>query len=188
MSRLFSEYTQQFFWDFKRRDNINYNFEIVQLLYVAKQNAGDNTKLNKPIIILLVAIIECMLYDFIIRINFHKTDSFPNITNVIIAYFRNIKTRDELRYIIPHLQTHNLLRVPVGDSTYIDLEHLRHVRNRVHIQNRNDVLNRDEYNVFTNSELQKAEKCFERVCEILCNVYPRWGNSPIPMTDFPRPW
>jgi len=188
MPRSFSEYTKQFFWDFKRMDNVNYNFEIIKLLYIAKQNSGNNAKFNKPIIILLMAIIECMLYDFIIRVNTYKNDPFPNITNIIITYFRNLRTTDELKAIIPQIQIHNLLRVPVGDNIYTDLEQLRYIRNRVHIQNRHNMLARDEYNVFSDPELQKAEKCFERVCEILCNVYPRWGNSPIPMTDFPRPW
>ena len=32
----------QFFWDFKRMDNVNYNFKIVELLYAEKKKTGIN--------------------------------------------------------------------------------------------------------------------------------------------------
>lgn len=188
MSLPFSNFTAQFFWDFKKMDNANYNFEIIELLYKAKKENNNDKHFNKPIIILIMAIIECSLYDLMKRINQHRTDSFPNITQPIIDYFRGSKETDELKILIPRIKSNNFLRAPNGDNLYDDLEHLRRVRNRIHIQNKYYVLDKDEHKVFTNSELLKAQECLEKVYEALCNVYPRWQNEPIPMSDFPRPW
>ena len=188
MSLQFSDYTGQFFWDFKRMDNVNYNFEIIELLYQTKKQNGNNTKFNKPLIILIMAIIECMLYDLIIRIHSYRSDPFPNISQGIVSYFRNFRETDELRVLIPRIISQNLLRAGVGDSIYDDLDELRKIRNRVHIQNKYFQPPADEYNTFTDRDLQKAEKTLERVCEVLCNVYPRWNKQPLSMSDFPRPW
>ncbi len=188
MARPFPEFSGQFFWSFKRMDNVNYNFEIIELLYAAKKVNGNDPRFNKPIIILMMAIIECTLYDFIARINQHRSDSFPNMTQVVISFFRNTKETDELKVLIPQIKSHNLLRVPTLDSLYSDLEHLRKVRNRVHVQNKYGTLHNDESAVFTDAEIIKVQECFVKVYDALCNVYPRWGKQPILMTDFPRPW
>lgn len=188
MALSFSEYTKQFFWDFKRMDNANYNFEIIALLYEAKKRSNGDTRFNKPIITLIMAIIECILYDFLIRIKTYHWDSFPNIKDDEVSYFRGTKETDELRALIPQIEEMNLLRAIPGENIYADLEQLRIIRNRIHIQNRHNTLNADEYKVFTDSALRKAERCLEKVCEVLCNVYPRWKKQPLPMSEFPRPW
>lgn len=187
MARLFSDYTAQFFWNFKRMDNVNYNFEILDALYTAKKDTEDR-HFNKPIILIVMSIIECMLYDFLDRIRRRSTDPLPNIKFSIIAYIQGSKDTDELREVIKQVKSQNLLLATAGDTIYSDLEQLRKVRNRIHIQNKYDLLNKNEYDVFTNVETKKAEICLERVCEVLCNSYPRGSNNPIPMDDFPRPW
>lgn len=184
----FSEYTGQFFWSFKRMDNVNYNFQIIETLYLAKKKNDNDLLFNKPIIILIMAIIECMLYDFIIRIHTYKNDPFPNITQSIVSYLKKTSQTDQLKIIIPRIKSQNLLRASVGDSIYDDLECLRNVRNRIHIQNKYNILSEDEYDIFTESNLKKAEQCLERVCDVLCNVYPRWNRIPLSMNNFPRPW
>ncbi len=188
MAKPFSDYTEQFFWDFKRMDNVNYNFEIVELLYKAKIDNGNDKHFNKPIIIHLVGIIECILYDFEGRIRGFRNDPFPSITPEEVEYVRSEKYTDELKKLIPRFKEQNLLRVASGETLYDDLEHLRKVRNRVHIQNRYGTAPRDEINAFTNTELVKTQECFEKVCNVFCNVYPRWNKNPMPMEDFPRPW
>jgi len=188
MTRPFTEFSGQFFWDFKRMDNVNYNFAIIELLYKAKKINGNDTRFNKPIIILIMAIIECVLYDFLIRINQHRIDSLPNITETLVSFFRNSKETDELKIIIPQIKSQNLLKVNSSDTIYSDLEHLRKVRNRLHIQNKYAVLDRDEFMVFTDFELIRAQDCLEKIFSVLCNDHPRWGKPPIPMSEFPRPW
>ena len=188
MSRPFSDFSGQFFWNFKRMDNVNYNFEVLESLYQAKKVNPTDKHFNKPIIIIIMAIIECTIYDFLIRINQHSSDPLPNITQAVILYLRKTKETDELKYIIPKIKSQNLLQMPTGDTLYDDLEKLRLTRNRIHIQNRYVLLPKDEVNVFTESEVVCAQICMEKVYDTLCNVYPRWRNSPIPMSDFPRPW
>ena len=188
MARQFHEYTEQFFWSFKMMDNVNYNFQIIEALYLAKKQNGNNMLFNKPITILIMAIIECMLYDFIVRIHTYSNDPFPNITQSIVSYLRGINQTDQLKIIIPRIKSQNLLRASAGDSIYDDLEHLRNVRNRLHIQNKYNMLHKDEHRVFTQDNLKTAEQCLEKVCNVLCNVYPRWKRSPMSMNEFPRPW
>lgn len=170
-------------------DNVNYNFQIVEALYAAKRANANNPLFNKPILITLVSMIECMLYDVICRVQQHRYDPFPNITQPIIDYFRGISETDELKKIVARVQSQNLLQIAPGQTLYLDLDRLRVIRNRLHIQNRYGSLPRDEIHAFTNTNLSMAEQSFERVCEVLSNTYPR-GNPPaqIPMTDFPRPW
>ncbi|RPI14976.1 MAG: hypothetical protein EHM58_15285 [Ignavibacteriae bacterium] len=176
-------------------DNVNYNFEIVELLYEAKRQQHDDARFNKPIIILLVAIIECILYDFIERLKQRTIDPI-NVRNQIIDFFKNASGVDELKKIIQRIESQNLLHVAKGDSLYKDLDYLRKVRNRLHIQNKYNELDcgkendkyKDEANVFTHSALQKAQHCLEYIIDFCCNHNPRWNKVALPMSEFPRPW
>ncbi|MFZ4500538.1 MAG: hypothetical protein ACOYMZ_03560 [Minisyncoccia bacterium] len=188
MPRPFSDYTEQFFWSFKRMDNANYNFEIVEVLYKAKRENGGDRHFNKPIILHLMAIIECTLYDFFDRARQFTSDPFPNIAAQTVDDLRAMKETDELKRLLPEFEAKNVLAAPAGSTIYTDLEHLRIIRNRIHVQNRYNSLSADEINVFTDAKLRLAQECFEKVCEALCNVYPRWNKQPLPMADFPRPW
>lgn len=189
MTRPFKDFSDQFFWNFKRMDNVNYNFKIVEFLYASKKVNNGSNYFNKSIIILIIAIIECALYDFILRINQHSSDSLPNLPQKIVSFFRDkVRETDELKALISQIRSQNLLRVPINDTLYDDLEHLRKVRNRIHIQNKYSVLDKDEYKVFTELELKKTQECLEKVYDALCNIYPRWHNHPISMSEFPRPW
>lgn len=188
MARPFSDFTGQFFWDFKRMDNVNYNFEVIEILYQAKKANNNDLKFNKPIIVLMMGIIECTLYDFLIRINQYRTDPFPNMPQAVVAYLRKTRETDELKYMLPKIKSQNLLQALPTETLYDDLERLRKVRNRVHIQNRYNMQPLDEGRVFTNAELQCAQDCLIKVYDTFCNVYPRWRNQPIPIADFPTPW
>ena len=168
-------------------DNVNYNFEIVEILYKAKSQNGNDLLFNKPITILLVAMIECMLEDFMVRIKTHSSEVIPNLVQSVVAAIRG-KQLDKFGHVIVQVEKHNLLRVASGDTIYAELEFLRKVRNRMHIQEMDGGLDKDEYQIFTDLTRKKAERAFERTCEVLCNIHPRWGSAPLPMADFPRPW
>lgn len=187
MSRPFSDYTNVFFWDFKKMDNVNYNFGIVEKLYTVKKQNGSNSFFNKPIIIAILSIIECILYDFVRRVNEHSNEKIPNLDDAFVANTK-IKTLEHFEPLIVHIKKNNLLRISNKDSIYDELDHLRKVRNRIHIQNIQQQLDRDECNVFTEDNLKLAEKSLERICEILCHVYPRPDREFCSMSDFPRPW
>ncbi len=196
MSRPFEDYTDQFFWDFKRMDNVNYNFRLIETQYRAKKHFNDDEDFNKPIIILLVAIIECCLFDFLARVTQHRHDPLPNMSQDTILFLRESKEPDIFKTVLDRIKSQNLLRVKKGEALYDDLDFLRKVRNRIHIQNKHHELDVDktnskyknEYFVYIDDILLIAQNCFEKVINVLCNVYPRGNKSPLPMSDFPRPW
>lgn len=188
MPLQFSDYLSQFFWDFKRMDNVNYNFEIVKVLYKSKRGNCNSSYFNKPIILILMAMVECMMYDFMVRIRGFRWDSFPNITSAMIHSIRNLGETDMMGKLIERARATDLFQVLPEGTLYDDLDYLNKVRNRIHIQNKYNFAHRDESMVFANATLQKAERLFKDVCGVLCNVYPRWDKTPLPMSDFPDPW
>ena len=52
---------------FKIGDNINYNLGILKTLYNAYNTLPDGKKLIKPIVLINTAIIEAILYDFVVN-------------------------------------------------------------------------------------------------------------------------
>ncbi len=186
MSRSFSDYTNVFFWSFKRMDNVNYNFTIIEALFEAKKINGTPSHFNKPIIILMVSIIECILYDFIQRIYQHVHETIPNLEVEAVSDTRS-KKLDQLEVLIAHARKNNLLR-SVNEDIYNVLDYLRKVRNRIHIHNAQQQLDDDEYKIFTGINLEMACQMLIKVCEVLCHVYPRPNREFVSMVDFPKPW
>jgi hypothetical protein len=81
------ELKSDFIYEFKAGDNIAYNFEILGELYSHKNSLSKDKKilLHKPIIIIIVSIVEAMFRDLYERIRKIPGD-FPEIdTN----YFHN---------------------------------------------------------------------------------------------------
>ena len=115
MSRPFSDYTNVFFWNFKRMDNVNYNFEIVEILYKSKKQNGNNNYFNKPIILIIISMIECILYDFVRRVNEHSNEIIPNIDSTVVFDTRT-KIIDQLEPLIAYIRKNNLLRISGNDS------------------------------------------------------------------------
>ena len=176
--------TSTFIWSFKKGDNIVYNLEIVWELYNAKAISADKRKYNKPILVTLVSIIECILDDFSHRIVGHVNDQVPNISQADIAKFRTRKY-DKLEHYIAASKKFNLFGKPA--SFYDLLDELRKARNRVHIQNSKNQLAADEYNVFTDALLVKAQHAFEIVLSTMIVKFPR-GSRTIAPNSVPLPW
>jgi hypothetical protein len=180
--------TGTFMWSFKKGDNIIYNFEVLWELYRAKKSAHPVYKsyFNKPIILIIVAIIECVLDDFVDRVQEHRYDKVPNVTPKEIAEFR-AKTLEKFTHYIAAARKYNLF--DRSDKFYDALDYLRDVRNRLHIQNQKYRLDADEHRVFTDSNLAKAERVMEIVLETMMRKYPR-GTSPdqIQFDEVPLPW
>jgi len=80
-----------FIWSFKKGDNIDYNFLVLEQLYGARNPCGaqDGKSLfNKPIIVTIVAIVECILADFIDRIKQHRHEPIANLSPAQIHSIR----------------------------------------------------------------------------------------------------
>lgn len=176
--------TGTFMWSFKKGDNIVYNLEVVWGLYNAKAVSADGRKYNKPILVILVSIVECILDDFSHRIVGHVKDRVPNISQADIAKFRTRKY-DKLEHYITASKKFNLFSKP--DSFYDLLDELRKARNRVHIQNSKNQLAADEYNVFTDALLVKAQSALEIVLGTMIVKFPR-GSRTVAPHSVPLPW
>jgi hypothetical protein len=180
--------TGTFMWSFKKGDNIVYNFEIVWELYNAKNNTvgwSNKSKFNKPIIVNLVSIIECILDDFVNRVGQHVHDRVPNITRSQINDFKT-KKWDKLEHYIAAARKHNLFDAEIG--FYEDLDYLRKARNRVHIQNSKHQLDENEYSIFTNTNVEKVQRVFEQVLERMMTKFFRGDSLQIQFNEVPLPW
>lgn len=176
--------TGTFMWSFKKGDNIIYNLEIIWELYGAKNRATRKNMYNKPIIVGLVSIIECILEDFSNRIVGHVRDAVPNISQSDIAAFRTRKY-DKLEHYIAASKRFGLFGV--DNDFYDSLDELRKARNRVHIQNSGNQLAKDEFDVFTDELLLSAQNAFKVVLSNMIVKFPRNGRT-IPPGSVPLPW
>jgi hypothetical protein len=178
--------TDTFMWSLKKGDNIVYNFKILWELYKAKGVEQSRKQYyNKPIILLIVAIIECIFDDFIKRVDQHVYDKIPNLTNKEISLIR-AKKLDKLDHYISIAKKYNLFD---RDASFYDtLDLLRRTRNRFHIQNALNQLDADESKVFTSITRVKAEKAFEMVLETMMGKFPRKHSPSVSFSDVPLPW
>jgi hypothetical protein len=187
---LTEKITNTFVWTFKKGDNIIYNFEILWALYEAKKHyIGDKTLYNKPIIITLISIIECILDDFVRRIQGRGSDPLPNITTQIIDDFKykikgqriEIKKLKKFSHYVYIIKKHNIFGSNI--KFYETLDFLRNVRNKVHIQESKE----DEYKIFTDHNLRLSEIALERIIKFMVLKYPRWGKEET-IDNIPYPW
>ena len=171
-------------WSFKKGDNIIYNLEVAWELYEAIARSADKRKYNKPITVILVSIIECILDDFTYRIRGHVNDTVPNMSQSDIDMFRTRKY-DKLEHYIAASKRFNLFNQPTG--FYDSMDELRKARNRIHIQNSKNQLAADEYNVFTDALLVKAQQALEVVLATMIVKFPRNRRTVLP-NSVPLPW
>lgn len=191
-----------FIWSFKKGDNVLYNFAILRSLYEAQAKAGVTEKslFNKPIVVIIVAIIECLVADFIDRVKEHRREKVPNLTDDQIHAIRykekggSLVERQmrELTHFIDQIQKHNLFGVET-DDLYEAMHYFRRVRNRIHIQNSQSTdLPADEYAVFTRQNLTAAQRLLESVIEAMFTKYYRQQErdklTSIEVRRFPYPW
>ena len=176
--------TGTFMWSYKKGDNIIYNLEVVWELYEAKARSVDKRKYNKPITVILVSIIECILDDFTNRIRGHVNDTVPNISQSDIVMFRT-KKYDKLEQYIAASKKLDLFNQPA--SFYDSMDVLRKARNRIHVQNSKNQLAADEFNVFTDALLAKAQQAVEVVLATMIVMFPRNGRTIAP-NSVPLPW
>lgn len=172
---------------FKVGDNINHNLQILSLLYkyYAEAAGADQKLLLKPITITIVSIIEALLYDLHYRIKSFTTEGVQNISIDVLNYIRG-KHLDELEKYIASAKKHNLFQRR-NEKFYDYLDELRKLRNRVHIQNRNNYFESDESNAFNDERRILAEKALEKVMRIMLEKYHR-NDHHHHVADFTLPW
>lgn len=177
-----------FFCIFKTGDNINLNLETLGYFYELYDNADPYHKqlLHKPIIILLISIIEAILHDFYVRIKANIWEKVSNMADDILLEIRD-KEIDELSKYIAHAKKHDFFKSR-ETNLYAKLDELRKIRNRIHIQNKYVSGPASERAVFTKEVKISAEKCLEKVIKIMSSEYsrPKYLNGHV--KDLQLPW
>jgi hypothetical protein len=165
----------KFIGDFVIGDNIVQNLKILALLYEQFNNGGAVNKrlLCKPIIVSLGSIVEASLHDLHTRIRTFTIEGVRNITASAAKEIRERTRLDDFGKYINAARTHDLFD-EADSGFYANLETLRLLRNRVHIQNtRDETLAAKEYNVFTTAQKDLAEQVTEKTLRTLSTKFAR---------------
>lgn len=185
----------RFNWNFKVGDNIKHNLEEVFYLYKVRDrfcsNSLERQFLNKHISITLVAIIEVIFHDFIVRLS-EATNHFPliiddrkrneikkDISNQKVSVKSKITGGKNMRIknyslteILRILQKYELLEQK-DSPVYKNLEKATQFRNRIHIYNWHNNFEIDEKDVFTEKRLRILEKILVYVITTMEAKYAR---------------
>ena len=83
----------KFIGDFKIGDNINHNLKILEVMYkrYAEADYAEKRLLCKPIVVLLVSLIDAVFYDLHTRIKTFTREGVENIIASSIEYIRTSK-------------------------------------------------------------------------------------------------
>lgn len=176
-----------FVGDYKLGDNINHNLDTLDLLYrhYTAANEQDKKLLRKPITITLVSIIEAVLFDLHKRIRLFTYEGVQNVAFEVSQYVRG-KQLDELEKLIVSAKKHDLF--DMADTKFYDrMEDLRKLRNRIHIQNRKNEFELDEWQAFSQERMVLAERVLEKTLRVMLSKFdrgPQYGY----VRDFSLPW
>lgn len=175
-----------FIGEFKHGDNINYNLQILQVLYKTYNNLlqSDAKKLHKPIIILIVAIIESVIYDLFFRMKHHTAEGVNNIPQKMICNVQN-KQYKTFSNKIDLCKKYDVFSLnPKG---YEVMNKLKDLRNRIHIQNEKNDKPKNECNAFTSENKEYAEVVCELILKDSYQKFRRAENLHC-VDDFQCPW
>jgi hypothetical protein len=181
----FQQYSEVIFWNFKRMDNANYNFEIIESLIDSACQSGKKTLHSKPIIFLIMSIVECALYDLLLRIKEHVYESI-NIAPEDIKIIKATNIPDALQSYTDICKKYELL-----GADYQKLNKFIPIRNRVHIQNIKAYHPPDEYQLWSSDLTKECGVLLKDIFVYMCEKYPRTAgqfHSEPDLTLFPEPW
>jgi hypothetical protein len=179
------EVSVNFIDQFKIGDNINFNLEILAVLYDGYANLQDGKKLIKPIVLLNTAIIEAVLFDFVVnrlKRPYRSEILFENISSILKDV--NLK---KFEHYITQIEKYDLFELK-DTNFYNAIRSLSKKRNRIHIQNdkRDEPL--DESNIFNDKLKILSEKVLEKILFAMSNKYPRRNEYHKYVKDFILPW
>lgn len=163
--------------DFQLHKNITFNISIMRILRNHRNEGDEGRKrfLQKPLIILNVSMIEALLYDFHKRVQWNTREGVAGLSMTVINYIRG-KHVDKLETLIASSKKHDLFGT-AGSTFYADLDQLRRIRNRMHIQNDKNDLEVDDHNAFSEARLTLSEQALEWVMYTLEDKYARPVNT-----------
>ncbi|PCI07015.1 hypothetical protein COB72_10995 [bacterium] len=169
---------------FKIGDNICHSIEILTELSRLAELSNDADLLVKPRVVLLASICEAMLFDLIEnRVRGHTREAISAIPEKLRTLMQSAKYSDEFKKLINIAKANNLLgngNLPV----YINLHHLRGLRNRLHIQS----VGNDDSDIFDNDALVRSERITEEAAKCLAGKFPRTPDYQGYVRNFVFPW
>lgn len=170
---------------FKIGDNINFNLEVLKVLYESYDKLPDGKKLIKPIVIINTSIAEAIFYDFI-----ENRIRKANRTEILFAEILDVlrgKKLDKFEHYIAQAEKYDFF--DSKDSKFYEAMHsLRRKRNRIHIQNTAWEKPRDEGEVFDEKLKTLSEKVLEKILSTMILKYPRREEYHGYVRDFELPW
>ena len=176
-----------FIWNFLHGDNIIYNLDILSVLYKNFDSLeyNDKRRLCKPIIIILVSIIESVVYDLLLRIKESKNEIPSNIPNLMI---NDILTKDynDFSKVLDLCYKYNIFEFK-NKEIYKVIHDLRKLRNRIHIQNEKNYSLKREYKAFTFKQKENAEILCEHIFKLFYSKFKRNEEYHL-VNDFKFPW
>ena len=134
---------------------------------------------------LIGSICEAILHDLHFRMKVFTSEGVFGITDTVLTYVRG-KRLDKFEQYIASAKKHRLLG-PATDSIYDELEELRKLRNRIHIQNQRH-FEADESAAFSQSRQVAAERVLEKLLRDLSAKHPRPPSVQGHVPDFRLPW
>ena len=141
--------------------------------------------MRKPIIVILVSITEAVLYDFHRRIKTFTWEGVQNVGNVVAEFVRG-KRLDELEKLTVSARKHDFFDL-AETAFYDDLDQLRRLRNRIHIQNVKNDFEPSDFKAFTEDRKVIAERVLEKTLRTMLRKYDR-GPDFNYVSDFVLPW
>ncbi|RWG78561.1 hypothetical protein [Mesorhizobium sp.] len=161
------EIPSNFIGDFKVGDNLVYNADLLCALHDA------NTKgvFNKVIVVQVGSILEAALGQIIYRAQHFNREGVPNIDEADRKEIEG-KQVDKLNNIIDVMRKYGLLK-DLGAGIYDELHRLRKYRNKVHIQDDNKDVPRDEPVAFSDEHCVWSVELNIRVLKHLSEKFPR---------------
>lgn len=185
----FEDYSKVIFWDYKRRDNVDYNFKIIESMIDSIKDSSEYCY-YKPIFLIISSIIECLLYDFLKKIYEHRYEKVPNLDKGDIEALQNIDLPNKLTNFSDICKKYSLLGR--DQEIYDRIQNIAKIRNRIHIQNQKNFRPLDESELWTKDQVKLCGSLLKDIFILMCERYPRpektTNHSNPPLSNFPEPW
>ena len=182
-----------FIWKFKTGDNIAYNLSVLKTLYLSYEKLAESDgrdMLYKPMLLIIISIIEASLQDFDARVRGAVREGVDPLTDDILEEIQS-KQYTKFDHYIACAKKHDLFDVEYGDdreSFYTSLKKLQTIRNRIHIQNEKCYDPIEESEVYTEANKDLAERALEYTLKFLDHKFPRFERKQCFVRDFILPW
>lgn len=177
-----------FIGNFKLGDNINHSLKILAYFYQRQADPLDTDAwlLRKPIIIILGSICEAILHGLHMRMKLYTNEGVRAIANSVLSYVRG-KKMDKFEQYIASAKKHSLLGPPT-ETIYDNLEQLRKLRNRIHIQNEKNDFESNDSQAFSRVRQISGERTVEQLIKAISTNHPRPAGVCGHVADFQLPW